>query len=377
MESGNPTNKKSGITTRTIHDISEFEELRDDWVELFRESNCQEIFLSWEWSYTWWKYHRDEKHLWLITVWRENKLCGIAPFMLIKRAKYGLKFRSLTSLGHPDNDISGFIMHKNEMEIVRAICNHLTMHSNNWDVLEIKELPGDSLAGKEFSSLMEKSGYITFEKNSPHYYVPITSDWRSYYEKLPRKMRKTVKSRLNKARKKGEISFKAYEGKELTWDHFLAVFEVNKQSRFPHVFQSEQRRQFFNDLFNLTRGNNWIEISLLEFDNKPIAYNIGFTLDGRFEGWHQGFDSQFAQLSPGAIAFMFFMEEYFNRGFREIDFLRGDESYKNEWNTLPREFLDIRIVKSTKLISALAFIWLPKLNRLIKKRQTEKEVSPS
>jgi hypothetical protein len=109
---------------------------------------------------------------------------------------------------------------------------------------------------------------------------------------------------------------------------------------------------------------------LLDFNNLPVAYNIGFTLDGRFEGWHQGFDTQFSKLSPGAIAFMLFMEEYFKRGFHEVDFLRGDESYKNNWNSIPRKFLDIRVVKSSKLISALFFIWLPKLNRLWSKWQT-------
>jgi CelD/BcsL family acetyltransferase involved in cellulose biosynthesis len=355
---------KSGVIIRHIYDIAEFQQLRDDWKSLYDECNFQEAFLTWEWMFAWWKHHHQGKKLWLITAWLGNTLCGIAPLMLIEKYKYGLKFRSITNLSQPDNDISGFIVRDNDPEILDAIYAYIASKSRDWDLIEMTELPAGGPEASGLISFFKKLRYDTREEIFPHYYLPISGSWEDFYDSLDPSERGDLKKNIDRAKKAGGVNFRKFIGKNLHWDHFLEVFRINEYGRYPHLYQ-ETERKFLEELFNLTKGIDFIEIDFVQLKDNFIAFNFGFTVNKRHEGWRTAYDRNYSKIGPGRNMFVLLFQNFFSQGYHEVDFLRGAEVYKSSWKPSFREYIDIRIVSKTNIITNLAFIQLSKLRLLL------------
>ncbi len=58
-----------------------------------------------------------------------------------------------------------------------------------------------------------------------------------------------------------------------------------------------------------------------------------------------GFDPKYSEYRVGHLLFLYSIKDSIENGLREFDFMRGDESYKQQWNTLIRNNLEVRAVK--------------------------------
>ena len=77
------------LTLKVINTDPGFEGLKSDWNLLLKESNCDNIFLSWEWLYTWWESFKEGKKLFIIAAEEEGRIIGIAPLCLARSREFG------------------------------------------------------------------------------------------------------------------------------------------------------------------------------------------------------------------------------------------------------------------------------------------------
>ena len=68
---------------RVINSIESFENLRDEWNELYAECQSTTIFLSWDWMFTWWDVFNTSinSKLFILCVYEKEQLIGLAPFI--------------------------------------------------------------------------------------------------------------------------------------------------------------------------------------------------------------------------------------------------------------------------------------------------------
>jgi hypothetical protein len=57
------------------------------------------------------------------------------------------------------------------------------------------------------------------------------------------------------------------------------------------------------------------------------------------------------------------IEENFHRKNREIDFLRGEEDYKERWQPMERFYVNMQVVSPINFLTISAFWYLPKLKQ--------------
>ncbi len=79
----------------------EFKALKEEWSHILNNSNSNNIFLTWEWMFTCWKYYNLGKRLFIVAVRdKEGRLLGLAPLCIKKFKIYGIvPVRTLTFLG--------------------------------------------------------------------------------------------------------------------------------------------------------------------------------------------------------------------------------------------------------------------------------------
>ena len=71
------------FSIRAVTTLEEFEALANPWNALLKQTASDNIFLTWEWLYTWAKHYLGDNRLCIILVYKQpSQLVGIAPFYI-------------------------------------------------------------------------------------------------------------------------------------------------------------------------------------------------------------------------------------------------------------------------------------------------------
>lgn len=360
---------KNKIEVNRLASNEEFESLQEEWNQLLSQGEIEDIFLTWEWLFAWWKAYGDKYELWLLTVRENGGLIGIAPLMLSTQQRLFLRLRVLLSIGTPQCDVSGFIATQNEL-VVSSIHGYLKQHKNEWDIFEMKALQKSTYEADLLPEMfLKSSGYRTIQKDDEHYYLPINEDWETYFKNLSKNLRRNLKRRLRRAEEQGKVTHKRYSGQNLTWDNFLTLFDINERGSYPDLYKYQSSRVFHKSLFDLMHKNGWIQIEMLYIDDEPVAFQYGYRINNKYQDWRGGYDSKYETLGTGKILMMFSIKRWFEQQIREVDFLRGTHDYKADWQPLTRKFIDLRIFRVQKLEALIAYMWLNTLKPILKRNQ--------
>lgn len=351
------------ITVTRIQDLQSFETLRPDWDRILSQSQNPDIFLSWEWMFSWWKnIGRHKNELWLLVVRDGERVIGIVPLMRNTKTKALLRLKKLENIGNPDCDVAGMITLDAEITAT-AITKYLRANSASWDILELKELPYSNHETHILISSIKAAGYKLREAVEKHFYISCEENWEEYYSRLSKNLKHNFSRRMRRAGELGEVRYERYAGDSLSWEHFETIFEISKRSNFPYLYMAEHQRSFHEDLFAFMQARNWIQIEILTIGGKPVAFQYGFIYDGRYEDWRGGFDKDYEFVAPGKLLMMLSLEARFTTGFKENDFLRGNHAYKTDWLPKTKDFMSLQVFNTQNIKPLLAYYWLNYIKR--------------
>lgn len=154
----------SKTTLRLVNSLSEFKALKDDWNELYKVSNCNSIFSSWDWMVTWWEVFQDQfqRELFILCLYNDDQLVGIAPFQIDKsypRALVQGKTLRFIGLGDAFEDsiqseyLDLIALPGMENILVDTVSKYLIKNSNKWNFADFEFLLEDALILQCFKSL--------------------------------------------------------------------------------------------------------------------------------------------------------------------------------------------------------------------------------
>jgi hypothetical protein len=94
---------------------------------------------------------------------------------------------------------------------------------------------------------------------------------------------------------------------------------------------------------------------------------MGFRCGEKLWDFHGASDHSFSRISPGTMLVPALLDYGFSHGYKEYDFLRGEESYKMRWSTGVHQSYWLRIWSKSWIARAHALVYLdlkPAVNRL-------------
>lgn len=356
----------SDIKIRHIYSLDDFESIRESWEKLFNQRNIKTAFLTWEWLFAWWSTHHEGRELWLITAWRIDELVGIAPLMLSQERKYSLRFRFLQSLGAPNTDESDFITKDGDINVLSALCQYILQNRNKWDALRLHEHRSNLPSTKFIRDTLSRANLIIHSQEMPHYYLTTSGSWDAYFKTLSKNLRQNIERRIRRTQETFSLTFEHYKGHDVTWAHLETIFEINKNGSFPEKYESDSERRLHRKLLDIMKPKGWIEIAFISLDGKPVAFEYGFNVDGHFEDWRTGYNTNYGKLGIGKILLYFLFKELFNRGYSNFDFLRGEYDHKRDWLPSKNDFLTITAIRPENIPARSALILIPSLWKWVK-----------
>jgi len=321
--------KENNLIVTEYHDSSAFDLLAHQWDKLLTCCSTNTPFLTWQWQKLWWNSWHHNRHLRIIAVSEESgKLFGLAPLYAEEKEDK----QTLMLLGSTDvcDYLDCIVVQGEEERFYRTLLSHLVSSSKKPVTLHFNSLQHHSPAISFFAANAHREGYpveVNREDTAPALDLPCTV--ASYLNTLTKKDRHEIRRKKRRAEKEGTVTFHKLVHPPQVMEIFPRFIDLFRKTA-PHkdAFLTPEREQFFLSVAEEFSRRAWLELFVLSFDQKEVAYLLSFLYNETLYLYNAAYDPDYSSLSPGIVAITYCLEDSISRGIKRFDFLRGDETYK-------------------------------------------------
>ncbi len=300
--------------------LNQFEDIRQPWDDLCRESRSRLLFSSPSWSEVWWRHFGKDSELHLGTVTEQSKIIGIAPL----RLKDGI----LYFIGS-DNvcDFLDFIIEPGKEDIFfHSLQQHL--EQTNCKTLDLSPLLPDSTAYRWLSAVIQagKTG-ASCSENDVTVALDLPPDLPSYHSLLNSKQRHEILRKERRLLEEGEVSYEVkQEASPEDIEIFLDFFRESREDK--NRFLTAEMEQFFRDIMESAALDHTLRLGILKLNQIGIAATLCFDHRDEIYLYNSGYNPSYRSLSAGLLSKYYSVKDSIENKKRRYDFLRGSERYK-------------------------------------------------
>ena len=212
-----------------------------------------------------------------------------------------------------------------------------------WDVVDLRRLrcgdpAAEALAGALGALEMPNDWTLNVEREDvcPVVTFPPDVDIEGYLSTLGKKERHEIRRKVRRAQGVGEVRLVPSTDPLADMEAFIELHQKRwgADGLFPPTPGGAQSRVLFTRLFELFGFDGPLRLSFLMVGERRIAAGVHLETDDGILYYNAGVDPDARELSPGVLLVYAYVERALATGKRQMDFLRGDESYKYEWGAV-------------------------------------------
>lgn len=339
--------------------FEDFLDSKDLWEDALRRSLDNHIFQTWEWLSTWWRHYGDKRRSFLIVVTEGKKILAAAPLMYTTYNLLGLRIRKMECLTDPAADYHTFLLTRNRPEYVRLIIDYAEKEAADWDFIELSEIPQNSETARVLTLLRPKFNFKWRVQNRCSYAM-LPTKFEDYFQKLSSNLRRNLHRYEKKAKKDYKVDFRICNNKEEIKRDMETLFILHQkewQSKSQAGAFSDQRfRDFHLDIAACFAERGWLALNFIMLNEDPATAGYAFAYGGKLYSYLSGSDSRFSKYRVGSLRLMYLIRHCIINGLTEYDFMRGDEPYKEQWNTSIRNNLEFWVTRRRIVPTVFNFI---------------------
>lgn len=199
-----------------------------------------------------------------------------------------------------------------------------------WDALIWERTAPESLCADALLAAFRKAGHLVAhrEEEGNWIYVGRPGDYDAYLSSLGAATRREVR-RISKrlcARTEG-FAFRMFRNEEC-----LSAVEDYDRVREASWKSAERHPRYIREMLRRLGAQRQTRMALVSLGGRPAAAQLWLCNKGRAYSHTCAFDAQFEQYSPGTFLLSQMIQSALEEdGAYRMDFLRGDEPYKQRW----------------------------------------------
>jgi len=323
---------------------------------LFEYAEKDSLFFSRPWFENLISALDDDQSILLACVVDGNKMMAILP--LIKCA--GNNFLSLKH--RYSTHYSLLLADEDQRQVLACLVEGLGRLPVRSLLLEPVAHNDNRLLGMQQN--MESAGYACeylFRSYNWIYRVQGQT-FKEYMAERPARLRNTISRKKRKLEREHDLEMRLYKGDEVpsAMLDYYAVYTASWKA-------NEQYVNFLDGMVTGFSKAGWSRLGVMYINGQAVAAQLWFVLRGKASIFRLAYDEAWKPYSPGSILTSFLMEYVIDTDkVDEIDFLTGNDAYKQDWMSDRRERFALSCVKSVKpagLFEQLA----ESLKRILKK----------
>lgn len=328
--------KSDILTTET-----ELTEILPAWRELYQRASVN-LFSHPDFYLAWWQ-HLGSKTGWtlhIVTLHEGERLVGVAPLAITKRKGFRvLQWAAIEALDYNDTLVE---LPEHNVALWEAV-----RQSKAYDVALIKDVltTASSVAALETMSKPMRQSHA--------YYIPIV--WKSseaWLKSYTSDWRKDYKRRFKRLEPHGPLHYDVYE--TLPIDRKLIDLLVEqkrewcRQTGNTGMFDHPGVNAFLMRIAEVAAEEKALYFCTLRSGDAITSIQMGFQYNGALYWYMTSYAGDWGKLSPGRVLMYKALAWGIDHGFKEFDYLRGGESYKQSLTDSSRILNDYMFSRGLK-----------------------------
>ena len=294
---------------------------------LFTSAEKTNIFLSRSWFETITLTLNDDQSLLLACVESENEVLAILP---LKNTARNIAY-ALQHSYSPSYRL--LIEEKNKPEIITCLAKGLSELPLN--ALSLEPVADNDPDLQLLQAAMHDAGYNCEQQfRSYNWILRLTeSSFEHYFADRPSRLRSTIARKQRKLEREHNMQLRLYSGNEVPgkMSDYYAPYTASWKA-------NEQYVELVNNIVARFSALGCTRLGVLYVDDKPIAAQLWFVHHGKASIFRLSYDQTWKQYSPGSILTGYIMKHVIDVDHvSEVDFLTGNEPYKQDWMSERRE----------------------------------------
>lgn len=333
------------LTVETILGADAFEGLQSEWESLLAECDADNLFLTWQWQFSWWRHLGGDSALQILALRHGARLVALAPFALrpgsVQRLPPVSALQFLGS-GVAGSDYLDLIVRRGyEGAAVRVLAQRLDESGRTLALTRMR--PVGPAAG--LVEHMLEHGWRSWQ--GPSEVCPYVSlrglSFESYLSSLGAEHRYAFRRKLTRLERSGSARFELAHSDAERHHALNTLFALHARRWETRgeagAFASHELRAFHDEVTRRARAAGWLRLWTLHIAGEPAAALYGFLYERKFYFYQSGFDPRFARDSAGMVLLGIAIREAIEDGCDELDLLHGTERYKAHWTHATRELV--------------------------------------
>jgi hypothetical protein len=280
----------------------------------------------------------DDESMALACVVAESKVLAILPlFRSAGTTGYALRHRytALYSLLLADDD---------QPRVLACLVDGLGQWPLN--ALLLEPVADDDARLYALQDVMEAAGYRC-DRTFRFYNWFLRVHGQSYTDYLaarPASLRNTIARKARKLEREHGYEIRLFTGAEVPpkMPDYYAVYTASWKA-------NEQYAGLVDDIVARFSKLGWTRLAVLYIKGRPAAAQLWFVHHGKASIFRLSYDQAWKQYSPGSILMAYLMEYVIDTDkVEEVDFLTGNDAYKQDWMSDRRERFAWSAVKTVK-----------------------------
>lgn len=314
--------------------LDEIESLEHQWRALESTVEGRTPLVCFDFLVPWYRYYHDRFGTPLLgAAWDGDRLVAVAP-LVRHRARIGRVPVQAIELAGYDGEYGEFLVEDARPELVAHLLSSLRTHYR-FDTLIFANLDVHSPHIREIVHAAAETGLAVERGDSLYAVVDLSEGYDAYSKATGHSLSRSLRKRTGRV--------EALGGASLIGSHFVPgardigawlerTFEINDRSwkakeRGP---LAEQHRAYFRDLCGRFARRGMLDVSVLRFGERDVAYMIGIAERGVYYDISVSYDDEFSPLSPGFRLMEALLRTLPAFGIRQV-ISHGAHEYKRRW----------------------------------------------
>jgi CelD/BcsL family acetyltransferase involved in cellulose biosynthesis len=339
-----------------VREADDFQSFRGKWNSLLKNNLLGDnVFLTWEWLFTWWEHFGKGRKPLVLFVEDGDEILAIAPLMLSEYKLPGFgTVKKVEFIGTRHSDYGNFIILRRATECLKLIIDHLLDTITDWDWIELKEVPETNENAAYLKTLFSNSPKgLELKKRVCNVcpYISLPNSFDLLMRGLSKNMRQNIRKYSKKVGKQYHLELNKYDeagfSVKTAMDLFIKLHEMRWVSKdLPGVFREDTLRAFHMNVAECLAKEGWLGLYFLMADGEPVSAQYTYEYGQKMYYYLAGFDPNCSDYSIGNLTTFALLEKCMEKGFREYDMMRGNESYKLMWTRTCRNNFEIRFLRN-------------------------------
>jgi CelD/BcsL family acetyltransferase involved in cellulose biosynthesis len=319
------------------------------WNTLLNHSASDVPFLRQDYLGAWWSGlgggEWQQGDLYVVAGFKDNQLAAVAPLFL---TTHPAGEKTLLFIGsHEISDYLDFIARPQDLPaFLDALGDYLASpQAPAWQVLDCYNLLNDSPSRAALVEMAQSRNWRwTDDCLQPSPTIPLAGDYESYLLGLDKKQRHEVRRKARRAASYHQPVEWHLAGKEHDLAEEMDAF-FTLMANDPHKtrFLTAAMRAQMGAIAQAAAGSGLLQLAFITVGGQKAAGYLNFDYNQCLWVYNSGLDFSFSELSLGNVLLGYLIEWAIERGYKQVDMMRGGEEYKYRLGGVERYVHRVRV----------------------------------